>query len=107
MILKESRDSMTGLVPPARIILIENNPAVANSIRAALDSAGNGLFHVEWVRQCSEAITRLSQKDIDAILLDLCLPDSQGIATFDAVFLAAHGAPILILGSDVDEDLAK
>lgn len=98
---------MTALVPPARIILIENNPAVANTIRAALDSAGNGLFHVEWVRQCSEAITRLSQKDIDAILLDLCLPDSQGIATFDAVFLAAHGAPILILGSDVDEDLAK
>jgi len=98
---------MTALVPPARIILIENDPAVANTIRAALDSAGNGLFHVDWVRQCSEAITRLSQKDIDAILLDLCLPDSQGIATFDAIFLAAHGIPILILGSDVDEDLAK
>jgi diguanylate cyclase (GGDEF)-like protein/PAS domain S-box-containing protein len=98
---------MTALVPPARIILIENNPAIANPIRAALDSAGTGLFHVDWVRQCSEAIARLSQKDIDAILLDLCLPDSQGIATFDAVFLAAHDAPILILGSDVDEDLAK
>jgi diguanylate cyclase (GGDEF)-like protein/PAS domain S-box-containing protein len=107
MILKESRDSMTALVPPARIILIENNPAVANTIRAALDSAGDGSFHLDWVRQCSEAITRLSQKDIDAILLDLCLPDSQGIPTFDAVFSAAHGAPILILGSDVDEDLAK
>jgi CheY-like chemotaxis protein len=69
-------------VPP-KILLIENDPAAADEIRAALAGAGSGSFDVEWVRQLSEGLARLGKRGIDAVLLELSLPDSHGIETFD------------------------
>src|SRR3981081_1678976 len=91
----------------AKILLIENDPAAANEIRAALAGTGSGSFEVEWVRHLSEGLARLRKKGIAAILLELSLPDSEGIATFDKLFAAAPDVPILILGSATDEALAK
>ena len=44
---------------------------------------------------------------ISAVLVDLFLPDSQGIETFDRLFLAAPNIPILVLSASSDEDIAK
>jgi diguanylate cyclase (GGDEF)-like protein/PAS domain S-box-containing protein len=62
---------------------------------------------VEWVRQLSQGLERLSKKGIAAVLLELLLPDSQGMETFDKLFTAAPDVPILILGGSGNEDLAK
>jgi diguanylate cyclase (GGDEF)-like protein/PAS domain S-box-containing protein len=99
-------DAMTMPMPP-KILLIESDPAAADAIRAALTAAGGGSFDVEWVRQLSEGLERLSKRGIAAVLLALSLPDSQGIETFDKVFSAAPDVPILILGGNVPEALAK
>jgi diguanylate cyclase (GGDEF)-like protein/PAS domain S-box-containing protein len=89
-----------------KILLIENDPALADKIRAALAAADSGSFDVEWVRQLSEGLERLSKKGIDAVLLKLSLPDSHGIETFDKLFTVAPDVPILILGNG-NEALAK
>ena len=89
-----------------KILLIENDPAVADKIRAALAAADSGSFDVEWVRQLSEGLERLSKRGIDAVLLELSLPDSHGIETFDKLFTVAPDVPILILGNG-NEALAK
>src|SRR6202162_834552 len=91
---------------PQKILLVENNPAAADKICAALAAAGSGSFDMEWVRQLSDAVTRLNKGGIDAVLLELSLPDSHGIETFDKLFLAAPDVPILILGNG-NEALAK
>jgi diguanylate cyclase (GGDEF)-like protein/PAS domain S-box-containing protein len=91
---------------PAKILLIESAPAAADKIRAALDVAGSSSFEVEWVRQLSEGLERLSKKGIDAVLLELSLPDNQGLDTFDKLFAAAPDIPILVLGNG-NEALAK
>jgi DNA-binding response OmpR family regulator len=57
---------------------MESDPVAANEIRAALAAAGDGSFEVEWVRQLSQGLERLSKKGIAAVLLALSLPDSQG-----------------------------
>jgi diguanylate cyclase (GGDEF)-like protein/PAS domain S-box-containing protein len=98
---------MTTSILIPKILLIENDPAAANEIRTALAAAGSGSFDVEWVRQLSEGLVRLSKKQIDAVLLELSLSDSQGIETFDKVFAAAPDVPILILGGNVSEAIAK
>ena len=54
---------------------------------------------MERVRQLSEGLARLSKGGIDAVLLELSLPDSQGIETFDKLFASAPDVPILILGN--------
>jgi len=96
----------TNILSP-KILLIENDPTAANEIRAALALASSGFFEVEWVRQLSEGLARLTKGGIDAVLLELSLPDSHGIETFDKLFSAAPEVPILILGGNYNEALAK
>jgi diguanylate cyclase (GGDEF)-like protein/PAS domain S-box-containing protein len=100
------KGTMTTAILPPTILLIENDPAAANKIRAALAAAGDASFAVEWVRQLSEGLERLSKRGIDAVLLELSLPDSHGIETFDKLFSAAPDVPILVLGNG-NEALAK
>jgi diguanylate cyclase (GGDEF)-like protein/PAS domain S-box-containing protein len=89
------------------ILLIQNNPAVAGQIGEALAASDAGSFEVEWVRQLSQGLERLSKKGIAAVLLDLSLPDSEGVATFDKLFATSPDVPILILAGDGSEALAK
>jgi diguanylate cyclase (GGDEF)-like protein/PAS domain S-box-containing protein len=96
---------MTTPAGPLKILLIDNNPTVANEIRAALAESG-GAFDVEWVRLLSEGLERLSKEGITAVLLELSLPDSHGMDTFDKLLNAAPDVPILILGGEVREELA-
>src|SRR6266446_6587516 len=101
------RRSMTPAVLRVKILLLENDPAAANEIRTALTVAGGSSFDVEWVQLLSDGLERLSKRGIAAVLLELCLPDSHGVETFDKLFTAAPDVPILILGGNVTEALAK
>src|SRR5271165_2501094 len=94
-------------MPPVKILLIENDLAAGEAIRAALTANGADAFEVEWVRELSEGLERLKTKGIAAALIELDLPDSRGLATFDSLFAAAPDLPILILGGDASESLAK
>jgi PAS domain S-box-containing protein len=98
---------MNAPIPIPKVLLIENNLAAADAIRAARGAATAGLFDVEWDHELSEGLARLSQKGIAAVLLELKLPDSRGIETFDKLYSAAPDVPILILGGNDNEALAK
>jgi hypothetical protein len=58
---------MTTPILSPKILLIQNDRAAAKEIRAALAAAGSGSFDMEWVRQLSEGIERLSKKGIAAV----------------------------------------
>ena len=98
---------MTSSILPPKILLIENDPAAAGAIQAALTGSHTGSFEVEWVRQLAEGLARLSKKGIAAVLLNLSLPDSHGIETFDKLLCVAPDVPVLVLGGPDDEALAK
>jgi diguanylate cyclase (GGDEF)-like protein/PAS domain S-box-containing protein len=98
------------------VLLIQDDPADAEAIRAALLSSGDGPFQVVWVRRCSEALEQLKPERqqvqpmgprMAAILVDLLLPDSRGLETVDQLLRAAPQIPILVLCSARDEDVAK
>jgi diguanylate cyclase (GGDEF)-like protein/PAS domain S-box-containing protein len=88
-----------------RILLIEDDIAVARAILDALSNSDDERFQVEWARCCSDGLERLA--GVAAIMVDLFLPDSQGIETFDRLFKAAPMIPILVLISLRDEETAK
>jgi diguanylate cyclase (GGDEF)-like protein/PAS domain S-box-containing protein len=101
---------------PQNILLIQEDAVDAASVRNALVSSTEGPFHVEWVRFCSEGLERLGsvgkqrQTGADgfaAVMLDLFLPDSRGIETFDKIFKAAAQIPILVLIASDEEEIAK
>src|SRR5260370_40346936 len=101
------RHTMSTLILSPKILLIENDPGAADVIRAALAATGSGSFDVEWGRQLSAGLERLSKRGIDAVLLALSLPDSQGLETFDRLLIAAPYIPILLLGSLANAAFAK
>jgi diguanylate cyclase (GGDEF)-like protein/PAS domain S-box-containing protein len=102
---------------PKTVLLIQDDPEDAGKVLEALSRSNGACFQVEWVRQCSEGIERLTRvtrkqaqfrpSRVAAVLIDLFLPDSQGIGTFDQVFLAAPQVPILVLSARQDEGVAK
>ena len=63
-------------------------------------------FAVETADHLAVGVARLGQGGIDAVLLDLVLPDSQEMATFERVKEVAPNTPVLVLTGLVDEDLA-
>jgi diguanylate cyclase (GGDEF)-like protein/PAS domain S-box-containing protein len=88
-----------------RILLVQNDWGAAKAVVGALTQYSDAAFQVEWVGSCSEALERLD--GVAAILVDLDLPDSHGIDTFERLFRAAPGIPILILVDTHTEETAK
>ena len=86
---------------PTNVLLIEDNPADAGLIRELLDE-----YRLTCVDRLSEGLERLDAGGVDVVLLDLSLPDSQGVETFVRARDLAPGVPIVVLTGTDDGDLA-
>ena len=92
------------------VLLVLADAAEAKAVRRSLIKARDGPFKVEWVSRCGEALKRLGNpggEEIAAVVVDLFLPDSQGIETFDTLLRASPHVPILVLSHLRDEDVAR
>ncbi len=90
-----------------RLLLIEDNPGDAGLVRAFLAAVGAGV-ELEWAQSLADGVKLLDDRgaQVDAILLDLSLPDSQGFASFESVRDLAPLVPLIILTGLDDEELA-
>jgi len=89
-----------------RILIVEDNPADADFIHELLPQAGPLHFQVESAQRLSEALARLERRDIDLVLLDLGLPDSQGLQTFHELQKVAADIPVIVMTGNDDQELA-
>jgi hypothetical protein len=90
---------------PITILLIEDDPDDAELLQSLVRDAGGDL-PVRWVTRLSQAVPILTHEPPDVALLDLNLPDGQGLATFRAVRAAAPMVPIIVLSGHDDETSA-
>jgi two-component system cell cycle response regulator len=90
--------------PTTRILLIQDNSDYAVSVRAHLSKDKEMAFDVHAAASLKAALESLAVKPADIILLELSLPDSQGLETFEKIQAAAPQAPIVIL-TFLDEEL--
>jgi diguanylate cyclase (GGDEF)-like protein/PAS domain S-box-containing protein len=96
------------LVMPHTVLLLQDNAADAGAFRRALSESSDQFFQIESVSSLNEGLQWLAEKNpVSAIVLDLFLPDSSGIETFDKLLLAARQIPILVLTNSHGEALAK
>jgi len=91
---------------PVQILLIEDSPLFVELTRRMLAESKSVQFVVECVGNLAEGIDRLSQDGIDAVLLDLTLPDSNGLDTFLRLQAVAKSVPTVIYTSVDDEALS-
>lgn len=85
-----------------RVLLVGDDVGVTDPLLRILSGDGHGIVHV---RMLAEAISTLQRKVIrpDVILLDLDLPDSDGVATGIAISRHCGNIPLVVL-ADTDED---
>jgi two-component sensor histidine kinase/DNA-binding response OmpR family regulator len=94
------------MTEPVRVLIVEDNPADVDLVRAYLPDSGLMRFEIESVSRLSKALSRVNEKGIDLLFIDLGLPDSQGLETFLKLQKAAPETPAIILTGNDDEETA-
>ncbi len=89
-----------------KLLVVEDNPEDIELVSRMLTKKQFVNFEVETVARMSEAVLRLEKGGVDLILLDLGLPDSQGMGTYREIQRAAPKTPVIILSGNEDFDLA-
>ena len=88
---------------PYRVLVLSSNADDVRILRQALGNARDGPFDLEDAATLADGLRRVRRGQVDAILVDLLLPDSQGLACFDRLHAAARHIPILTLCELDDE----
>ena len=89
-----------------KMLLIEDNPGDVRLIRVALAEIAELKFEFSHSETLVQAFEFLAKNKPDIILLDLGLPDSQGLETVRRTRAAATEAPLVVLTVLDDGDLA-
>jgi signal transduction histidine kinase len=89
-----------------RVLLVEDDDAYAGYLRLAL-SAGDEPLELHRAVDLADALNHVERVDADAALLDLNLPDSQGVDTLRAFVAVAPHLPVVVLTGVSDVGLAR
>ncbi|MBM3846393.1 MAG: PAS domain S-box protein [Verrucomicrobia bacterium] len=96
-----------GTTPVRQLLLVEDNPGDASLLRSHLSDLPGQRFEVLHAITLRQALDSLGNRTFDLVLLDLSLPDSQGIHTFSKLNEAHPHLPIIVLTGFESEELAS
>ncbi len=91
---------------PLKILLIEDNPGDARLIREMLVEASTTPFELAWQDRLGTGLELLRREAFQLVLLDLSLPDGQGLETFKRANGEVPSVPIVVLTGLDDETVA-
>jgi two-component system cell cycle response regulator len=91
---------------PIRILLIEDNPDDVEVVKRSLRSDRQS-YSIRAVDRVAASLPLLDGREIDLILLDLGLPDSTGLESFDRLRAQAPDVPIIILTGEDNVETAR
>jgi signal transduction histidine kinase len=90
-----------------RLLLIEDSPSDAMLIEAQLRDSVFATATIERESSLAAGLTRLDEGGFDGVLVDLGLPDSEGLDTFVRVAEAAGTAAVVVVTGLADAQLAE
>ncbi|MCX7898281.1 MAG: EAL domain-containing protein [Rhodocyclaceae bacterium] len=88
---------------PHTILLIEDNPGDARLVAEYLRECGREAFRLTHVTSVADAVPLIDANEADIIVLDLMLPDGEGLETLQRVHELAPRVPIVVLSHLDDE----
>lgn len=88
-----------------RVLLIEDDPMIGKSLKQALQHQG---MSVDWTKSGLEGEEAAAVGDYAAILLDLGLPDKNGIEVLRSVRLSGNKTPLVVVTArdEIDDRIA-
>jgi DNA-binding response OmpR family regulator len=84
----------------SRVLLVEDDPDIARALTMALEGDG---YEVAVTHTGTNALSRVGNGDIDLVVLDLGLPDVDGLDVCRRLRASGSTIPILVLTGRVDE----
>lgn len=94
------------LATDIKILLIEDNLAEARLLREILKGSTSHPFQIVHVQRLSDGLQKLRAEPFDEILLDLTLPDSEGLDSLHPLLAENPRIPIVVLTNHNDDHLA-
>ena len=89
------------------ILLVDDDPGDCRLVKLALAKSPQAMeFTMETAGSLAKALKHLERYSFDLVLLDLVLPDSQGLETVDEVCQFYPHMPVVVLTGLADEDMA-
>ena len=88
-----------------KALLIDDNAEDTRLVREMLAEGGVARFSLEVSDRLAGGMRRLSEGDIDVVLVDLGLPDSHGVDTVALLRAHAPEVPIVVLTGTADETI--
>ena len=88
-----------------KLLLVEDNPGDARLIQIYLSEAPGLNIKLYLVESLAAANGKIAETEIDVMLLDLGLPDSNGLETFTSANRDNPEVPIVVLTGHADTDL--
>jgi PAS domain S-box-containing protein len=89
-----------------QLLMVEDNPADVDLVREWLPTEGPVRFELSSVARLAEALIHVRDKRVDLVLLDLGLPDSQGLGTFQKMKAQAPDVPMVVCTGTDDREMA-
>ncbi len=89
--------SFFGEIQTIRILLVEDDADDVELLKKSLGEIRNPAYEITPAAKVEEALKILNEQAFDIILLDLSLPDSHGLETFDRIHSEAAQLPIIVL----------
>src|SRR5690349_8399345 len=89
-----------------RVLLVESDAKFARLVRENLSGLTGSSIYLVAVQTLAAAFQELQQSRYDAILLNLCVTDSEGISTYTRLHSEVPSLPIVILTCHENEALA-
>ena len=89
-----------------RVLLIESNAKDARMMQKILQEVKTAAIRLEKAKNLSEGLEFLSKGAVDAVLLDISLPDGRGLDNLIKVQTVARDAPVIVL-SDKDDPISE
>ena len=90
---------------PLRLLIVDDDAMDVSLLRDQLGTVRRSpAFRAESGGRLGEALQRLKKKDVDVVLLDLGLPDSNGVQGVQRLCAEAPEVPVVVLTGLQDED---
>ena len=91
---------------PLQVLIIEDNPGDADLVAILLAEADPDNYYCHHVMTLGDGVNALREKSFDVVLLDLGLPDSEGLYTLERLQAADANLPVVVMSGNDDVDIA-
>ncbi len=91
---------------PPDLLVVEDNTLHARLVLTMLSEAWGDEAPVRHVKRLESALEAIDESPPDCVLLDLVLPDADGLEAVDSLLVNAPHVPIVVLSAHKDDHLA-